>query len=90
MTLSDKACEELGDAIIELVDLLPPNPLIARSVKIFKNNLVHAIKDSREKIEHDSLEPFHHWLHENNVKATEKKADSVRGALDELAKNKSD
>lgn len=82
--LSDEAVQELVETLYELIDLLPAQGLFTRQLKLFKRNLKYAIMENQEPFIHNVLEPFHYWLHENNIDMRNKKVRSITEGLKEI------
>lgn len=82
--LSDAAVQELVEAMYELVDMMPAQGLFTRQLRLFKRNIAHAIKGDQEKFIKNVLEPFHFWMHENEIGMREKKVKTIKEGLEEL------
>lgn len=84
MPLPPQAVDELIDTMYQLMDLLPPNPLVKRSVMIYKKNLRAQFLANAEKVEKNVLEPMHYFLHKYGIKERAKEAATIQEALDEI------
>lgn len=86
--LSNEAIAEIENALYGLVSLLArDNPILRLQMRNMRGQLRQKLLENREEVEKNVMEPLHYFMHEHNIQAVEKKAESVEGALNEIAQH---